>query len=93
MWQQRHCSLHGCHVLRPCIQRYTTSFCRLQQLDPVISQYRDRRFEGNQEQFEQALRMSTTIYVGNLSFFTTEEQIYEVCCWSASPATWKCRHC
>lgn len=52
----------------------------LQQLDPVISQYRDRRFEGNQEQFEQALRMSTTIYVGNLSFFTTEEQIYEVRC-------------
>jgi hypothetical protein len=52
----------------------------LQQLDPVISQYRDRRFEGNQEQFEQALRMSTTIYVGNLSFFTTEEQIYEVWC-------------
>jgi indole-3-glycerol phosphate synthase len=56
----------------------------LQQLDPVISQYRDRRFEGNQEQFEQALRMSTTVYVGNLSFFTTEEQIYEVYCWAAS---------
>ena len=26
----------------------------------------------------QALRTSTTVYVGNLSFFTTEEQIYEV---------------
>lgn len=56
----------------------------LQQLDPVISQYRDRRFEGNQEQFEQALRTSTTVYVGNLSFYTTEEQIYEVNCWSMS---------
>lgn len=52
--------------------------CVAQLLDPVISQYRDRRFEGNQEQFEQALRTSTTVYVGNLSFFTTEEQIYEV---------------
>ncbi len=50
----------------------------VQQLDPVISQYRDRRFDGNQEAFEQALGVSTTIYVGNLSFFTTEEQIYEV---------------
>lgn len=50
----------------------------LKQLDPVISQYRDRRFEGNQQEFEQALRISATIYVGNLSFFTTEEQIYEV---------------
>lgn len=49
-----------------------------QQLDPVISQYRDRRFEGNQEAFVQALTSSATIYVGNLSFFTTEEQIYEV---------------
>ncbi len=49
-----------------------------QQLDPVISQYRDRRFEGSQEAFEVALRTSTTVYVGNLSFFTTEEQIYEV---------------
>jgi RNA recognition motif-containing protein len=50
----------------------------VQQLDPVISQYRDRRFNGNQEQFEECLRTSTTIYVGNLSFFTTEEQILEV---------------
>lgn len=50
----------------------------LQQLDPIISQYRDRRFEGSQEAFEHALRTSTTVYVGNLSFFTTEEQIYEV---------------
>ncbi|GJP54628.1 hypothetical protein CLOM_g13694 [Closterium sp. NIES-68] len=43
-----------------------------------ISAYRDRRFRGTQEEFEQALRMSTTVYVGNLSFYTTEEQIYEV---------------
>ena len=48
-----------------------------QQLDPVISQYRDRRFDGTQEQFEHCLKTSTTLYVGNLSFYTTEEQIYE----------------
>ncbi len=51
---------------------------RAQQLDPVISQYRDRRFDGSQEQFEECLKSSTTLYVGNLSFYTTEEQIYEV---------------
>ena len=50
---------------------------RAQQLDPVISQYRDRRFDGTQEQFEECLKSSTTLYVGNLSFYTTEEQIYE----------------
>eukprot|EP00246_Nothoceros_aenigmaticus_P006375 TRINITY_DN19216_c0_g1_i1.p1 TRINITY_DN19216_c0_g1~~TRINITY_DN19216_c0_g1_i1.p1 ORF type:complete len:249 (-),score=51.27 TRINITY_DN19216_c0_g1_i1:5-751(-) len=43
-----------------------------------LSAYRDRRFSGSQEEFDEALRTSTTIYVGNLSFFTTEEQIYEV---------------
>ena len=50
-----------------------------QLVNPEISKYRDRRFEGNQEDFERTLRESTTVYVGNLSFFTTEEQIYEVC--------------
>ena len=49
----------------------------LKQLNPAISQYRDRRFHGGQEDFERALRESTTIYVGNLSFYTTEDQIYE----------------
>eukprot|EP00894_Picocystis_sp_ML_P004787 jgi/Pico_ML_1/55304/g1005.t1 len=31
-----------------------------------------------QEEFEERLRTSTTVYVGNLSFYTTEEQIHEV---------------
>jgi RNA recognition motif-containing protein len=52
----------------------------LQLLDPALSHYRDRRFPGNQEQFEQRLTESTTLYIGNLSFYTTEEQVYEVCC-------------
>ncbi|CAK9208579.1 unnamed protein product [Sphagnum troendelagicum] len=43
-----------------------------------LSAYRDRRFLGTQEEFEHALRTSVTVYVGNLSFYTTEEQIYEV---------------
>lgn len=50
----------------------------LKQLNPAISAYRDRRFQGSQEEFEEALRRSTCIYVGNLSFYTTEDQIYEV---------------
>lgn len=49
----------------------------LKSLNPAISHYRDRRFNGDQEAFEQCLTESTTIYVGNLSFFTTEDQLYE----------------
>ena len=49
-----------------------------QLLDPALSHYRDRRFPGNQQEFEQRLQESTTLYIGNLSFYTTEEQIYEV---------------
>ena len=49
-----------------------------QKLNPAISQYRDRRFNGTQEEFDDCLRKSTTLYVGNLSFYTTEEQIFEV---------------
>ncbi|VFQ90587.1 unnamed protein product [Cuscuta campestris] len=43
-----------------------------------ISAYRDRRFQGTQEEFDEALLKSTTVYVGNMSFYTTEEQVYEL---------------
>ncbi|XP_073314931.1 uncharacterized protein [Primulina huaijiensis] len=43
-----------------------------------ISAYRDRRFSGTQEEFEEVLLSSTTVYVGNMSFYTTEEQVYEL---------------
>ncbi|XP_016458475.2 nuclear cap-binding protein subunit 2-like [Nicotiana tabacum] len=43
-----------------------------------ISAYRDRRFPGTQEEFEDALLKLTTVYVGNMSFYTTEEQVYEL---------------
>lgn len=43
-----------------------------------LSAYRDRRFHGTQEEYEHTLQISTTLYLGNLSFYTTEEQIYEL---------------
>ncbi|KAK8519134.1 hypothetical protein V6N13_017622 [Hibiscus sabdariffa] len=43
-----------------------------------LSAYRDRRFNGTQEEFEQALLNSITVYIGNMSFYTTEEQVYEL---------------
>ncbi|KAL1199608.1 Nuclear cap-binding protein subunit 2 [Cardamine amara subsp. amara] len=43
-----------------------------------LSAYRDRRFSGTQEEFDEALRTSSTVYIGNVSFYTTEEQIYEL---------------
>lgn len=43
-----------------------------------LSAYRDRRFTGNQEEYEYALQTSITVYIGNMSFYTTEEQVYEL---------------
>lgn len=50
----------------------------LKMLNPAVSAYKDRRFDGDQEDYERALRTSATVYVGNLSFSTREEQLYEV---------------
>uniref|UniRef100_A0A061QUV6 Nuclear cap-binding protein subunit 2 n=1 Tax=Tetraselmis sp. GSL018 TaxID=582737 RepID=A0A061QUV6_9CHLO len=50
----------------------------LKKMDAKISEYKDKKFEGSQEEFDECLRTSTTVYVGNLSFFTTEEQLYEI---------------
>ena len=41
-------------------------------------QYRDRRFEGDEDAYNHALATSVTVYVGNLAFTTREEQLYEV---------------
>uniref|UniRef100_A0A1B6ML38 Nuclear cap-binding protein subunit 2 n=1 Tax=Graphocephala atropunctata TaxID=36148 RepID=A0A1B6ML38_9HEMI len=43
-----------------------------------LGSYRDRHFPGPVQQQERMLRHSTTMYVGNLSFYTTEGQIYEL---------------
>ncbi|KAK9764831.1 nuclear cap binding complex subunit [Basidiobolus ranarum] len=42
------------------------------------STYRDQQYQGTRSQLQNELGNSTTIYVGNLSFFTSEEQIYEL---------------
>jgi len=41
-------------------------------LEPKAT-YADRQFRGTADEYSMALANSTTIYVGNLSFFTTEE--------------------
>lgn len=39
------------------------------------SSYRDRSYQGADEEFQRDLAITATLYVGNLSFYTTEEQI------------------
>ncbi|XP_077168930.1 nuclear cap-binding protein subunit 2 [Paroedura picta] len=43
-----------------------------------LSEYWDQHYKGIREQRLKALKNSTTVYVGNLSFYTTEEQIHEL---------------
>ncbi|OQV21766.1 Nuclear cap-binding protein subunit 2 [Hypsibius exemplaris] len=43
-----------------------------------LSAYRDQQFQGSLQEQEAKLRASTTLYVGNLSFYTTEDQIYHL---------------
>uniref|UniRef100_A0A023GF49 Nuclear cap-binding protein subunit 2 n=1 Tax=Amblyomma triste TaxID=251400 RepID=A0A023GF49_AMBTT len=43
-----------------------------------VSAYRDQHFRGSRAEQERLLRTSSTLYIGNMSFYTTEEQIYEL---------------
>ena len=43
----------------------------------VKSLYSDRKYEGGKREWENRLETSTTLYIGNLSFYSTEEQLYE----------------
>jgi len=43
-----------------------------------LSSYRDQHFKGSRGEQEKLLKLTTTLYVGNMSFFTTEEQLYEL---------------
>ncbi|KAK8765258.1 nuclear cap-binding protein subunit 2 [Amblyomma americanum] len=43
-----------------------------------LSSYRDQHFKGSRAEQERLLRVSSTLYIGNMSFYTTEEQIYEL---------------
>ena len=42
------------------------------------TEYFDGRFEGSKDDYMDAIIKSSTLYVGNLSFFTFEEQVYEL---------------
>lgn len=44
----------------------------------ALSSYRDNRSYSSMQEQNEKLRESKTLYVGNLSFYTTEEQIYEL---------------
>ncbi|XP_037106510.1 nuclear cap-binding protein subunit 2 [Syngnathus acus] len=43
-----------------------------------IGSYRDQHFKGKCHIQEKLLKASHTLYVGNLSFYTTEEQVHEL---------------
>ncbi|KAK8765274.1 hypothetical protein V5799_032110 [Amblyomma americanum] len=43
-----------------------------------LSAYRDQHFRGSRAEQERLLRTSSTLYIGNMSFYTSEEQIYEL---------------
>ncbi|KAJ3444675.1 nuclear cap-binding protein subunit 2 [Anaeramoeba flamelloides] len=49
-----------------------------QKIEPKKPKYQDRSYKGTQEQRQKELSKSYTLYVGNFSFYTTEEQIYEL---------------
>ena len=40
-----------------------------------LTEYKDRLFKGTMSDYLEALQTSSTLYVGNVSFFTSEEQI------------------
>uniref|UniRef100_A0A7S4RVT2 RRM domain-containing protein n=1 Tax=Alexandrium monilatum TaxID=311494 RepID=A0A7S4RVT2_9DINO len=48
-----------------------------QELTPQ-TQYIDKKSGFSKEKWQEAIKVSRTLYVGNLSFFTTEEQIHEL---------------
>ncbi|KAL7038576.1 hypothetical protein ACKWTF_009610 [Chironomus riparius] len=43
-----------------------------------LSSYRDQHYKGTRYDQEKQLKLTSTLYVGNLAFYTTEEQIYEL---------------
>ncbi|XP_055326937.1 nuclear cap-binding protein subunit 2 [Sitodiplosis mosellana] len=43
-----------------------------------LSSYRDQHFKGTRGEQEKLLKITATLYVGNMSFYTTEEQIHEL---------------
>lgn len=50
----------------------------MKMLQPLQSEYVDRRFDGTKDEYFEQLDKSSTLYIGNLSFYTSEDQIYEL---------------
>lgn len=46
-------------------------------LEPEMKYY-DKKNYNTQEEYNKALKISTTVYVGNLSFFTTQDSLWEL---------------
>ena len=44
----------------------------------ALSSYRDQHFRGSRSEQERLLKQTCCLYVGNMSFYTTEEQLYEL---------------
>lgn len=44
----------------------------------ALSTYRDQHFRGSRHLQERKLLLSCTLYIGNVNFYTTEEQLYEL---------------
>merc|ERR1711865_67936 len=60
------------------MSRFTGSLVtRLQAAEKPITDYHDGKYKGSRQDREDKLRKSSTMYIGNLSFYTTEEQCFE----------------
>ncbi|KAH6573095.1 hypothetical protein BASA62_003129 [Batrachochytrium salamandrivorans] len=59
-------------------RQLTSPICSQQEQEIGQNTKRTEDIRGGLTKLEEDLRVSTTLYVGNLSFFTTEEQIYEL---------------
>merc|ERR1712048_1500242 len=60
--------------------RFRSQNAKTSRGDPMaeLGAYRDQRFAGNRVQQDAALLHTATLYFGNLSFYTTEEQVLDL---------------
>jgi len=50
---------------------------RMERAEKPLSEYHDGKYRGSRDERAAKLRKSSTMYIGNLSFYTTEEQCLE----------------
>ena len=58
-----------------------------------LSSYRDQHFKGSRGEQERLLHGTTTLYTGNMSFYTTEEQVAHVILSSAEYLVFRSTSC